>query len=386
MTRLPIVFLVLSVVWAQYPKQSIAFDSYGQATPSLASIKFDPDDPFVFIPVRIGAKDYKFVLDTGFAESTFDATLRPHLGRCVDSECVTTPDGGEVKMDLYNPPDACVGTLPLTKGHVACQDLTSIRKASGCAIYGFAGLDFFSDRIVSIDFDAGRIDVLPGDTERDPKWGEALQFGVDEHNTMRVLVNVGERVWEPFIVDTGMNCTGDLSKTTLDRLIDLHDAHVTGTEGCLTLSGSSSRQIARISRLTFGSFRHENLRFTRAQYNVLGLKYFSRYRLTIDFRNRQLYLAKGKRFADHDRGSSLAIGLVFKAGKLEVVSVEERSPAYAAGIRPKDLIVKMSGQDIATWKSSKVVESLSAEGKSVHLTIERDGKQLELSFIPKEYD
>jgi C-terminal processing protease CtpA/Prc len=115
--------------------------------------------------------------------------------------------------------------------------------------------------------------------------------------------------------------------------------------------------------------------------------------VTIDFPNERLYLAKGKHFADPDRGRTCGIGLLSKQGRLEVVhgrlevvSVDERGPAYAAGLRAKDLIVELCGKPVSAWKQSEVDRLFKTEGKAVQMTIERDGKRIEKSFTPKEYD
>ncbi len=387
MRRLLTATLVLLVAWTLFPGESTAADRYvAAATRPLASIKFDPEDDCILIPVRFGAKDYHFLLDTGSACSIFDVTLRSNLGPRIDAVRMATPDGHQIGMDLYNPPDARVSSLPLSKDPVACYDFALVREASGSEVYGVAGLDFFKDRIVTIDFGVGRIDVLPAETKRDPTWGECLSIGVSKNKSMRILAQLGERVQEPFIVDTGNTNTGDLSDETLGRLAEFHDARITGTDECMTLSGSSSRQAARVSRLSLGSFHNENLRFTSAQENSIGLGYLSRYRVTIDVRNERLYLAKGKHFADHDRGNTCGLHVLFKAGKPVVEFVDAKSTAGAAGIRPMDVIVKLSAQPVSKLKASQLRRLLSAEGKPVRLTIERDGKQLELSYIPKEYD
>jgi hypothetical protein len=352
----------------------------------LASIHFDPKLEAIIIPVRIGKRDYQFLLDTGASTSVFDVKLRPQMGTRIDSTTVTTPDGGELEWNLYNPPDARVSSIPLTKGPVACQDFRSLREATGFSIYGCAGLDFFKDRIVSIDFDAGRIDVLPPDTEKDPTWGEKLPIAIGENEVMRIMATIGETVWEPFVVDTGNLSTGDLSETTFSHVIDSPYAHYMGTSNCLTFSGSSCRRDAVVSQFSLGSYRHENLHFTSARDNILGLKFFARYRVTFDLPHQRLYLAKGKHFSDPDSGSSSGLWLFFNAGKVEVVSVDEKSPAYATGIRQNDMIVKLAGQAVADLKPSEVRRLLSQEGKEVEVTIEHNGKRFALSFDPKEYN
>ena len=270
MRTLLAVFVVLAVAWSQFAGQSTAADRYGLATRPLESIKFDPDEGLVLIPVRIGARlsicarhrVYRQCAQRRFRDPAWDLASIP---------CARKPPmAAWSKWTFTIRPDARVGSLPLTKRPVACHDFTSIREASGCAAYGIAGLDFFEDRIVTIDFDAGHVDVLPPDTERDPMWGESVPLMVDEKGSMRILAKLGEKVDVPFVVDTGNSITGDLSEATLTHLTDLHDVRVTGTTDCLTISGTHSLRVARVSTCRSGLFRHENLRFTSAQQNLLG--------------------------------------------------------------------------------------------------------------------
>ena len=74
-------------------------------------------------------------------------------------------------LDLYSPPTARVGSLPLTNDPVLCRDLTLLRDACGRPFYGFAGIDFLKDWIIRINFDKERLDILPLGTKSDPHLG-----------------------------------------------------------------------------------------------------------------------------------------------------------------------------------------------------------------------
>ena len=372
------------VVWWQ-----LVAMSWPSEPPSAAireSAKFDPDDRLVLIPGRVGTKDCKFMIDTGSTVSIFDVSLRPSLGPRVGSSYVTIPSGGGVELESFSPPDAWIGSLPLTTGPVLCSDLTPFYEASGCRLHGIVGMDFLKRWIVAIDFDEGRVDVLHPGTERDPKWGECVPFIYDNDGSMRVLVAAGKNIRTGFVVDTGQSGTGVLDDAILDRLVGSHEARLTGDESCMTLTGACYPRAARLSYLCLGSFRHENLQFMGGRQNFLGLGYLSRYRVTIDFVNERLYLAKGKHFADRERGHRCGLSSRFRSGQIEVESVDEKSPAHAAGFRAKDVIVKLHGKAVSELKPSEAHRLLTAEGEPVLVTIERGDRRIELSFTPKEYD
>lgn len=351
---------------------------------SRQSFKFDPDDRQVLVPVQIGGKEYPFVLDTGFTGSVFDASLRPHLGRRIDTKAIRDPFNNEVTLDLYDPPDARVGSLPMGKHPVACHDLSQFREAFGSDIRGVLGMEFLKDWIISIDFVEGRLDFLPPGTAKKPEWGESVPCAYDAKGMLQICATVGKDVETSFEVDTGDAGTGSLEEAFLTLLVDLHEARMIGHKRCLTASGLHSPQVTRLSHLAVGPFQHDNLRFASASRNDLGLGYFSRYRVTIDFPKQRLYLAKGKRFADRDHGNTSGLFLLFKARGIEIESVDGKGPAYAAGVRAKDVIVALGGKPVAAWKSSAIHRALRAESGTVRMTIERGGKRIDMCFTLHE--
>jgi hypothetical protein len=249
-------------------------------------------------------------------------------------------------------------------------------------------MDFLNDWIITIGFDEGRLDVLPPGTARDPRWGESVPFTYDTTGRMLISATVGEDTPVAFMLDTGNAGTGNLEEWFITRLAASHEARVAGDDEAVTISGIHSSRVARLSHFSLGSFRHENLRFASGKRTVLGLNYLSRYRVAIDFPSQRLYLAKGKCFAASDTNPGHTCGLhpLFRAGGLEVQSVDEKSPAHAAGLRAKDVIVKVCGKPVSESKPSEVVRRLTAEGKAVQVTVNRGGKLMEMSFTPKEYD
>lgn len=350
------------------------------------SFTFDPDELLVLVPVRVGNKDYPFFLDTGATWSVFDVSLRSHLGPRVKSVSVGLPNGRNMGVELHTPPDARVGSLPLAKEPVVCHDLTPFREASGCNIRGTIGMDFLKDWIIAIDFDEGRLDILPPETEKNPQWGEGIPFVFAKSGSPLLLATVGEKTRTPFLIDTGWAGTGGLNDWLIKRLVSSNEARITGDNEGVDVSGRCRSRVARLSQLSLGPFRHESLRCSGGNGDNLGLGYLSRYRVTIDFPGKCLYLAKGKRFADHDLGRTCGLGFSFKETGVEVAYVDEKGPAHTAGVRVKDVVVKLGGKPISEWKSSQIHRLLRANGKTIQLTVERDGKPIELSFVSKEYD
>ncbi|MGO8691404.1 MAG: aspartyl protease family protein [Thermoguttaceae bacterium] len=348
------------------------------------SFTIDPDDLAVLVPVRVGDKDYRFMLDTGASGSTFDVSLRAQLGPRVGS--VSVQDAfGRANDDLYSPPEARVGSLPLTKEPVLCHDLTLPREMSSPKVSGIVGMDFIKDWIVTIDFDEGRVDVLPPGTAKSPAWGESIPLAY-KGGVIVIPAIVGKDVPALFEIDTGATSTGILEETLLKSLVDSHEARVIGQGTSACFSGKQAAQsspLVLLSRLVVGPFRQENLMLIGGRLNILGMSYLSRYRITVDGPNERLYLAKRTQFAYRDAVRTCGLGLYFKAGGLEAEEVDEKGPAHAAGLRVNDRIVKLDGKLISNWRPAEIRRLLTTGDKAVRMTVERGQEPLEISLKPK---
>ena len=131
---------------------------------------------------------------------------------------------------------------------VVCFDLTVVREAMGCDVYGFIGMDFLKDCIITIDFAAGRVDFLPPGTARQPAWGESVPFEYDNMQRPRIHAVVGNDLETSFVVDTGHASTGSLDEAALTFLVDLQKVRITGNSRYMAASGSFSSATMRVSR------------------------------------------------------------------------------------------------------------------------------------------
>jgi hypothetical protein len=228
-------------------------------------------------------------------------------------------------------------------------------------------MDFLKEWIIQIDFDEGRFDFLSAGTTPIAAWGECLPFEYDRDGGVRVMATVGASAQGRFLVDTGKFGGNDLVDVLFSRLSKSQEIRVTGDLESVAFTGGYVSQNGRLSRLSLGPFQHENIRVTCSNQNRLSLAYLRRYRLTFDFPGQQLYLAKGRRYAEPDRGSTCGVGLLFKPDRIEVGHINEKGPAYAAGVRKNDVLVEVNDTPVSALKPSEIHNLLTAEGKPVHI-------------------
>src|SRR5262245_40900063 len=124
----------------------------------LAEFAVFTDGDGLLLPVRIGEKEYAFVLDTGATLSVFDTSLP--LGAPIETGEFTTPSGAG-PVTFFRAPKASIGKLPFRYGQkIVGFNFTKWRRISGHPIYGMIGMDFLAAHVVHLDFDRGLVRFL----------------------------------------------------------------------------------------------------------------------------------------------------------------------------------------------------------------------------------
>ena len=106
--------------------------------------------------------------------------------------------------------------------------------------------------------------------------------------------------------------------------------------------------IVVVSSATEGAFASEEFA------GNIGNRILERFRVTLDYQRREVFLEPGKRYSDRDRLTRAGVLLTRRAGVVTVASVLVNSPADHAGLREGDQLLALDGRDIARWDLPEV--------------------------------
>ena len=185
-----------------------------------------------------------------------------------------------------------------------------------------------------------------------------------------------------FLVDSGRNAAGDLVTEVFEKAMDKKAL----AEGSMvTAAGTGRFRQTRISHLAFGGFEHGGLVMGEGNENLIGLGLLSRYVVTLDFPSMKMYLQKGQAFDKPDEDDMSGLHLWHLEGRTVVHSVDEGSPAAAAGIRPEDVVLK-AGETVTTGMDIEDLRDLltSGDGKEIKMTIRRGEEEKAVTFKLKK--
>jgi len=338
------------------------------------------DGRLILLPVTLRDRNLHCLLDTGASWSAIDTSLKEELGALCGTRLLKTPAGLK-RVEVYNWPDAKLSGQSLKSDRpIACLDLADTRRGTNEEILGIIGMDVLGKCRLQIDFDRGILrflESLPPAFEL----GEKIPIEFSRDGTPFIAGFVANERAERFLVDTGAQ-GNSFDADLFDQLLSQGTIKVGKSSISLTIAGKVQGDRGEISRLSLGPFVHNTLRFSRLNVNSLGIRYFSRFRVTFDFPGKAVYLQRGAHYTRPEPCATSGLTLNWIGGEAVVESVREQGPADVVGIRPGDLLVSVNDNDAVVHDPFMLRQLLTSEGgRKVAMTVNRGGRILGFELV-----
>jgi len=329
----------------------------------------------LFIPAKILGKQVRLQLDTGCTRSALDLRFQAELTPSRDRIEIETP-GGFSNVEGFQCPPIELGTLTVSSsGPIFCTDFSAVRQMSGQAFDGVLGMDVLSNFIVQIDFDAGKVRFLK-DLPTTEWLGSAIPIIYGDRREPLVQVRCGDASHR-LIIDTGSNSTC-LEKELFDVLAKAGAIDVGGTHSVMTASGEVGSRSGLLRELAMGPFTHSDTLCDRDRLGLLGLKYLSRFHVTMDFPAKTAYFREGSRYAEADPRGVTGLRPVPTETGFRVGVVAPGGAASLAGVLPGDEILAINGESTDSMDLFEMGRILTSKpGRTLVMSLRRDGRELE---------
>ena len=347
----------------------------------LAEFTIAKGGDLILVPVTFKENEYLFFLDTGCSHTVFDSSLKHELGDVKRIERGLT-HGGPMAAEFFDAPAAFLGPFNMQDcSEIFCSDFRMLSYIQGKRISGVIGMNFLKKYVVQIDFDRGVLSFLRPIRGQNPDWGEELEINYDSLGAPHVMGNIHDGIKVNFVIDTGDNSSGALEGKIFDDIISRKKIKTSETL-VATASGTTRLREARITNLRVGSFEYEGLIFSEGIFSCLGLPFLSRHLVTFDFPNNRIYLKEGRNFKKIDETDMSGLHLLRISNKTIVHSVDEGSPAQKAGVRAKDVILKVGDRDANEYEMWELAQlKRSGDKRKITMKIERGNDVKEVSFL-----
>ena len=237
---------------------------------------------WVDVNVNNSREPLTFLLDSGAEESVIDQRAAKKLGLRFASREVVQAVGG--KVTAFRTENAALQFAGVTiRKPLLAMNLRSASKTVGRTIDGLLGADFFTNRIVQIDYRAGQVCLL----NKSPRSATSLPI-VTNYDAMCVAVDVDGNRLNRVRLDTG--CDQAL------RWAMRADSKTTANRRTIGLSSGNTRErrcALQMGGLALGEFKtslHSRPVFP-GEDGLLGNEALAKHVVTIDMVNRRLHLS-----------------------------------------------------------------------------------------------
>ena len=189
------------------------------------------------------------------------------------------------------------------------------------------------------------------------------------------------------LVDYGSNGSIALSNEIYTLLQEKNIVSKTFIEKGINQSGIIGKPVELNRKISYSdSVRISNLSINNVMIQTgktvsIGNDFLSRFKVTIDWNNKNLYLLKSGKATDKSSTAGFRIGYTVEKG-IYIQTVMEKSDAYDKGIRPNMKVVKIdsldfrNGNDFCDYVDHKLnnqifLELINAKGETIEYQIEK---------------
>lgn len=252
---------------------------------------------------------------------------------------------------------------------------------------GVLGYDFISRFVVEIDYDGGTL------TLHEPKSFKYTGSGTAVPITMAggipvVSAKLDDQYEGAFRLDVGSSSTVDLhspfvKKHGLREKVPKTIEVLNGGFG-----GTFTSHIGRMKKMEIGPYAWESplVILSGAQTGGLasedyagniGNEILDRFKCTLDYEHRFIYLEPGKKFEKPDRFTRAGVQLARYGDTVRAMQVLPGSAAAVAGIREGDEVLTLDGKPILSYTQDLLSDMFErgAEGEKHTFEVIRDGKK-----------
>lgn len=237
-------------------------------------------------------------------------------------------------IKMYKPLGIWVGSTKLPSNHnLLVSDLDFFMKIAGKEFRGILGMASLYKHIWDINFDDKTLTIKQQHYFSLLEDGfKSYEISSTQHGIPFIEVKIAGR-YHSFILDTGDQGFGRLTSDMIDSLIEQEMIESVATDTMASISGAAKTRRARVKEIKIGPDSYKGIVMYESSQNALGLGFLNRHHVVLDFINKNIYLKKGSGFLNRDCEDKSGLKLLSHQSKIIVAYVDDRGPAWKAGIR-----------------------------------------------------
>jgi predicted aspartyl protease len=279
---------------------------------------------------------------------------------------------------------------------VAVVSFANIEANIGRKIAGIVGAELFKRYVVTIDYAARQLVLSDPNSRHDAGNTDrfALRLSGNRSFVQTTFTPVnGPSIQAEFVVDTGDTSTVTFHTAFVERY-GLRSGQTLVPHQSTGVSGKSQNWRGRLKQIQLGRYviDRPTATFSEAQKGseadasydgVLGGEILSRFRVTLDYSHRRMYLEPNSHLTDPYEDDMSGATLQATGPDLHsivVLSVMEGSAASEAGIEQNDILETIDGKTATDMTLQQIKQMFMRDGTAYSLQIRRAGELVHLTL------
>ena len=344
-----------------------------------------------------------FMIDSGAGKTVIDSALAVKLGLSLGGKIPGAGAGGMAYFYIVRIPAFSVGDIRFDEQTVFSFPLSKVvGNIFDRPISGILGYDFLSRFTTRIDYENNRITFFSSKAQRaiEDATAAANAIEIDApliNNLFSLPCTVNGKYKGKFILDTGANTSmlqkDFVEKNDLKKSLKTLDVSIRGA------GGEAAAELTRLKSFGFDGISFKGPIFTISKEKkgigaftgidgIIGNNILKRFTLTLDYANQRVVFVKNRNFdAPFLPDKSGIILTRNEAGQTVVHVVIPHSPAYRAGVRKGDVILKINGRKPEKFAGIDDINRLfrGRTGKRIKLLLKRGNKKITVFVRLKRY-
>jgi len=325
---------------------------YGSVTKgsNIEVVNIEIRNKLIIVPITIKGKEYRFLFDTGAPFSISHKLEKNNNFKTVSKGNIVDSDYNRKKVKWVQVDSINVGNVSFKNQTAFVGDFDANPIMKCLRIDGIIGSNIIRHYNWTIDQEKYALSLsskIGTDTRED---SFVLPFKTDNQYNIFVDINIGKSSIKNVLVDYGSNGSIALSNEIFTVLQEKNIINKTFIEKGINQSGiigkpvELNRKISYSDSVRINNLNIENVMLRTGKTVSLGNDFLSRFKLTIDWNNKNLYLLNSDKAIHQTNTAGFRIGSTIEKG-IYVQSVMEKSDAYSKGIRPNMRVVKIDSLD-----------------------------------------
>ena len=278
------------------------------------------------------------------------------------------------------------------------EDYLLLKNYLGTPVHGILGCDLLQNLVVSIDYDKRKLIVSDPDTYKPPKRAIGIPILIHDgkpYIQLPIELADGSKILAKLLIDTGAS-HAMLLELFSEPKITIRDNFIHTTLG-RGLAGSVEGWIGRVKNVNIGKIQLNNVlgfftdsnsyaqNFVLSGRNgTIGGDLMGRFIVTIDYKRQMMYFESNGTLKQPFEFNMAGFDVISSGDfldKIEVVNVIEKSPAYEAGMRAGDFIIRLNnlrGKTLAVNELNNILRG--RPGKTMKMLLNRNDKKIKIEF------